>query len=292
MSKKFLTSINLNRNELQNSVIQNLATAPSSPVEGLQYYDTALKQFGVYQNGAWTYLGTQPNLTSYVTQASTSTASNKLKVSGGADRTLADSTATGVVKVTSGVVGTATLDDLSGTSTSALSLNSKKITSLADGSLDTDAATFGQVNTAIASALTSVAKLKGGIDASTNPNFPAATVGDFYRITVAGKIGGASGALVQVGDTIECFVTSAAGDYATVGANWVIVQTNTDSATTSVQGLVQLATSSEAEAKTDTAKALTAASIVNFPIKKTFTVGDNTNTSFALTHNLLSLIHI
>lgn len=33
---------------------------------------------------------------------------------------------------------------------------------------------------------------KGGIDASTNPNYPAADAGWAYKITVAGKIGGAS----------------------------------------------------------------------------------------------------
>lgn len=76
-------------------------------------------------------------------------------------------------------------------------------------------------------------RLKGGINASTNPNYPAANAGDTYRITTAGKIGGASGPNVEVGDMLICFVDStAAGTQATVGANWIIEQANIDGAVT------------------------------------------------------------
>lgn len=70
---------------------------------------------------------------------------------------------------------------------------------------------------------------KGVIDASTNPNYPAASAGHTYKISVAGKIGGASGLNVEIGDTITCLVDgSAAGNQATVGANWIILQSNID----------------------------------------------------------------
>lgn len=42
--------------------------------------------------------------------------------------------------------------------------------------------------------------LKGGFDCSGNPNYPAASAGDLYIVTVAGKIGGSSGVSVSVGD--------------------------------------------------------------------------------------------
>lgn len=72
---------------------------------------------------------------------------------------------------------------------------------------------------------------KGTIDASANPNYPAADAGHLYRISVAGKIGGASGVNVEVGDTILCLTDStASGNQATVGANWDIIQTNIDGA--------------------------------------------------------------
>ena len=57
MSKKFLTGIDLARNSLLNAVIQPLASAPSSPVAGLMYFDTTLGQYGVYSGSAWVYLG-------------------------------------------------------------------------------------------------------------------------------------------------------------------------------------------------------------------------------------------
>jgi hypothetical protein len=72
---------------------------------------------------------------------------------------------------------------------------------------------------------------KGAFDASTNPNYPAANAGWTYKVTVAGKAGGASGVNVEVGDTLTCLVDgSAAGNQATVGANWLITQTNIDGA--------------------------------------------------------------
>lgn len=64
------------------------------------------------------------------------------------------------------------------------------------------------------------------------------------------------------------------------------IKANVPAATTSIAGKVILATLAEAEAKTDTGKALTAASIANFGIKKTFTIGDGVTTAIACSHNL------
>lgn len=53
MSRKFLTSIDLNKNELQNAVLQPLASAPSSPTEGQMYYNTVDDIPYIYANGVW-----------------------------------------------------------------------------------------------------------------------------------------------------------------------------------------------------------------------------------------------
>lgn len=72
---------------------------------------------------------------------------------------------------------------------------------------------------------------KGATDCSGNPNYPAADRGHTYRVSVAGKIGGASGIVVEAGDMFICLTDStASGNQATVGANWSIIQTNIDGA--------------------------------------------------------------
>lgn len=72
---------------------------------------------------------------------------------------------------------------------------------------------------------------KGATDCSTNPNYPAADAGWLYRVSVGGKIGGASGTDVQAGDMFICTTDStASGDQATVGANWNVIQANIDGA--------------------------------------------------------------
>lgn len=63
MSKSFLVDINLNNNELQNVVLQNLASAPANPKEGAYYYNTTDKKFCFYENGAWVKFSTATEFT-------------------------------------------------------------------------------------------------------------------------------------------------------------------------------------------------------------------------------------
>jgi len=100
---------------------------------------------------------------------------------------------------------------------------------------------------------------RAGIDCSTNPNYPAALKGDRFEVLQPGKIGGSAGVAVDTYNEIVCATPSAAGNHAAVGANFYIVRGNMQRATTSTSGYVQLATSAEAIAGTETNNPVTPA---------------------------------
>ena len=79
---------------------------------------------------------------------------------------------------------------------------------------------------------------KGAISLSGNPNYPAATAGDVYYVSVIGKIGGASGRVIDtVNQLIVCDITNGGGDQATVGADFTILP-NKDGVVTSSSSAV------------------------------------------------------
>lgn len=96
---------------------------------------------------------------------------------------------------------------------------------VASSDVDTKGARDAAISAAIA--LLDAMVYKGVIDCSANPNYPAADAGFTYRVSVAGKIGGASGISVKPFDMLICKNDGTpSGNQATVGSNWDIIPVN------------------------------------------------------------------
>ncbi len=112
---------------------------------------------------------------------------------------------------------------------------------------DAKVATQKAVKTYVDAAVTGLLDFKGATDASSNPNYPAASKGDAYVVSVAGKVGGASGVSVDVGDVYLAIADNAGGTQAGVGASWAVLEHNLVGAALTSGKLSQFAATSSSE---------------------------------------------
>ena len=82
------------------------------------------------------------------------------------------------------------------------------------------------LKTYVDNAVAGLGGYQGAIDCSGNPNYPAATANQSWRVSVSGKIGGNAGIQVDAGDLLICIATNAGGTQAAVGSSWLPVEHN------------------------------------------------------------------
>lgn len=352
-AKKIGIQYDFQKYEILNVRVQNLSSAPSSPVTGQQYYDTTLGKFGVWNGATWDYMGTSTASGDVSSNTAASVDGEVAVFSGTGGKTIKRATGSGLAKLTSGVLSTATSGTdyapaTSGTSilkgngsggfssatsgtdysagTSALAtgiLKSTTSTGVLSIAVANDFPTLNQNTTGTASNLSGTPALpngttattqtqgdnstklattayadaavaavlgandamvyKGVIDASANPNYPAASAGHAYKISVAGKIGGASGPNVEVGDLVIATADGlSAGNHATVGGSWTIIQSNIDGAVTgpasSTSGNLATFSGTTGKVLSDSGKAVPSGTIVGTSDSQALTNKDLTGT--------------
>ena len=152
MSKKFLVSIDLNGNELQNAVMQPLAAAPSNPQYGRMYVDSTDNLFKWWNGTSWVAIGAVLSVNGKVGVV---TLTQDDVGDGSAYKRTHNDLTDALVTLINGA-----LQKSGGTMSGALAMGSNAITGLAAPTNNTDAATKKYVDDSV-SGLGAVFTFKG-----------------------------------------------------------------------------------------------------------------------------------
>ena len=306
MAKSVLTDLNLNKNELQNAVIQNLASAPNSPVKGQHYFNTTDNTEYVWDGTAWIDALNQGEVLSFTaplsktgTTVSVGSASTSAKgvielatdaeASTGTDTTRAINAKQLATKVTANAAITAGTAckityDAKGLVTGGAALQSSDIP-------DISATYVPQTAVGAASGVASLGS-DGKVPSAQLPSFVDDVV-DAYIVSgatalSAGWLSKTQGGTALTPETDKIYVIVESGSayenktYRWSGSTYVEISASPGQATESTAGIAEIATQAETNTGTDDQRIVTPkklASYVNGMAKK------STHTNGALTQS-------